>query len=394
MTAPHPCSTARRADPPSLYRHRPSGGGAMLKAGLGLPAACRPPVSLPVLLWRSFVEVLPLSSAELDGWRSRAEAIPDVELRRQALSSLRLKRFHADGGCVYATAAPAGPEREGLVRLIVAFQTISDYLDNLCDRGGSLDPEDFRRLHRAMSDAVDPAAPAGDYYSHHGKREDGGYLAALVETCRSGVAQLPGYGAVAPLAAELVGLYCDLQVHKHVAHERRVPRLTEWFAAHRDLAPEFDWWEFSAATGSTLGVFSLFGAALDRNLPNEAAGALRAAYFPWVGAVHILLDYLIDLEEDRQGGDLNFVAEYGSLDSAHRRIEWLAGRALDEVRSLPAARFHRLVVQGLVAMYLSDPKALRDASHRRFAARLTARSGAATGALHLASRAYRRRIAL
>ena len=345
------------------------------------------------MLWRSFVEVLPLSSAELEGWRSRAEAIPDSELRRQALASLQLKRFHADGGCVFATAAPAGPEREALVRLIVAFQTISDYLDNLCDRSGSLQPEDFRCLHQAMGDAVDPAAPARDYYARHGQRDDGGYLAALVETCRRAVAALPGYGAVASPVDELIGLYCDLQVHKHVAREQRVPRLTDWFDAHRDLAPELDWWEFSAATGSTLGCFSLFGAALDRDLQGEAARALRATYFPWVGAVHILLDYLIDLEEDRQGGDLNFVAEYGSHDIAHRRIEWLAGRALGEVRSLPAARFHRLVVQGLVAMYLSDPKALRDPSHRRFAARLTARSGAATGALHLASWAYRRRVA-
>ncbi len=346
--------------------------------------APRPPVSLPVLLWRSFAEVLPLSSRELDGWRERAEAMPDPELRRQALASLRLKRFHADGGCVYATGAPPGPEREGLVRLIVAFQTISDYLDNLCDRSGSLDPDEFARLHRAMTDAIAPAtAPTGPYDD----RDDGGYLPALVDACRREVAQLPGYPAVAPLVAGLVGLYCDLQVHKHVAHEERVPRLTEWAPAGGEL----DWWEFSAATGSTLGVFALFAAALDEDLPPEAATALKAAYFPWVGALHILLDYLIDLEEDREGGDLNFVAQYPSLDRAHRRIEWLVDRARMAVQALPAARFHRLVVQGLVAMYLSDPKARRN---RRFAARLSARAGPGTGALHVASRCYRRRVAL
>ncbi len=346
-----------------------------------------------MLLWRSFTRVLPLSSRELEGWRERASSIPDAELREQALASLALKRFHSDGGSVYATGAPPGPERERLVRLIVAFQTISDYLDNLCDRSGSLDPEDFRRLHRAMTDAVDPHAPRHDYYEHHEQREDGGYLPALVTTCQEAVADLPGYSAVAPDVLELVGLYCDLQVHKHVRVEEREPRLVAWHASHREPAADLEWWEFSAATGSTLGVFALFCAALDADVPPETVQQIRAAYFPWVGAVHILLDYLIDQAEDRHGGDLNFVAQYPSRGQAERRIEWLARRALGEVEQLPAARFHRLVIQGLVGMYLSDPKALRDPRHLRFAIRLTARTGWATSVLHAASRGYRLRAA-
>ena len=48
------------------------------------------------------------------------------------------------------------------------------------------------------------------------------------------------------------------------------------------------------------------------------------------------------------------------------------------------------MIQGLVGMYLSDPKALGDPRHRRFAWRLTARTGPAASVLHLASRTYRR----
>jgi len=349
--------------------------------------AVSPPVSMPVLLWRSFGQVLPLSATEVRGWRRRASAIPDPELRRQALASLRLKRFHADGGCVYATAAPRGPSQENLVRLIVALQTISDYLDNLCDRSGSLDPEDFRQLHRAMSDSVEPGAPLHDYYAHRSGREDGGYLADLVRTCQRCVAALPGYQTVARQVSELVELYSDMQVHKHVRREERVPRLTEWYGSRRG---DLDWWEFSAATGSTLGMFTLFQAALDGDVTPETTQQLRAAYFPWVCGLHILLDYLIDEEEDRRGGDLNFVGQYPSRERAYQRIELFAQRALRAAKRLPAARFHRLVIQGLVGMYLSDPKALRDPRHRRFAWRLTARTGPAASVLHLASRTYRR----
>jgi tetraprenyl-beta-curcumene synthase len=46
---------------------------------------------------------------------------------------------------------------------VVALQTISDYLDNLCDRRGSPTGR-FRQLHLAMTDALDPAGETHDYY--------------------------------------------------------------------------------------------------------------------------------------------------------------------------------------------------------------------------------------
>lgn len=334
--------------------------------------------------------MLPVCAAELERWRERAAEIPDPELRRQALASLATKRFHADGGSVYATAVPEQAARENLIRLIVAFQTISDYLDNLCDRSTSRDPEDFRTLHRAMADAVAVDPREADYYARHGESEDGGYLAELVETCRRGVSALPGYGVVAPLVAESVGLYSDLQVHKHVTPAERVPRLTEWFAAHGSEG--VDWWEFGAATGSTLGVFALFLAALDPELDADRARRIRDAYFPWICGLHILLDYLIDQEEDVEGGDLNFVAHYPSTDAAYARIELFARRALAAAGTLPDAAFHRLVVQGLIGMYLSDPKARGRARHAGFARRLTRRAGANATLFHWASRRYRRQV--
>src|SRR5579875_878201 len=81
-------------------------------------------------LYRLFKQVLPKARAELQMWTASANEIPDGTLRAQALSSLSQKRFHADGGCVYAAVDPEFTLP--LVRVIVALQTISDYLDNLC----------------------------------------------------------------------------------------------------------------------------------------------------------------------------------------------------------------------------------------------------------------------
>ena len=40
-------------------------------------------------------------------------------------------------------ALTAFGKRANAIKFIVAYQTISDYLDNLCDRSTSLDPDDF-----------------------------------------------------------------------------------------------------------------------------------------------------------------------------------------------------------------------------------------------------------
>lgn len=319
---------------------------------------------------RVYRDVLPGVHRELAGWRRMAEAIPDPELRRQALASMTAKRFHCEGGAVYAAAAPNPDARRGLIRLIVALQTISDYLDNLCDRSTSLNPADFRQLHQAMLDAVMPGGSVGDYYSCRREREDGGYLPALVRACQEEVARLPGYGAVVDEVRRLVALYADLQVHKHVAWSEREARLLAWWENYRSAHPELRWNEFAAATGSTLGMFALFLAATDPQVDGEAARRIVRTYFPWVCALHILLDYLIDQEEDRRGGDLNFVAYYRDAEEAAERLAFFARRAREAVRELPGSRFHRLIVDGLLGLYLSDKKVRRQRAVRAVSRRL------------------------
>lgn len=322
----------------------------------------RPTPNGPVAIARATPRLLRAVDQLLGGWHLRAAAIPDLELRRQAEASLCLKRFHCEGGAVYALAA--GARAAGAARFIVALQTISDYLDNLCDRSPAAGEPDFALLHTAMTEAVaspDPGAPPrsdpGRFYRLHPHREDGGYLDALVQTCRAEVAALaqPGREAFAAEAGHLVRLYCALQAYKHLP-EGREAAVRRWA---EDLAPEaqgLHWWETAAATGSTLGVFALFAAAARGPLEPALARRLRTAYFPWVTGLHILLDYWIDRAEDRVGGDMNFTFYYDGPAAGARRLRAFSRGALAAVAGLPAAGFHRAVVSGLPALYLADPK--------------------------------------
>lgn len=344
--------------------------------------------------------VLPEVGRHLHVWRAKAEKIPSPDLRAQALMSLQTKAFHSAGGGLYGLLA--GERREEAIRFIVAYQTISDYLDNLCDRSVSLDPDDFRLLHTAMLHALTPESAAGSspvgapeeeadcYYRLREEQDDGGYLATLVATCRGVLSDLPDYGVIAPHLHELAAYYCDLQVFKHIQPDERIPVMQAWFADHREALPPMSWYEFSACSGSTLGIFALVAYALGQGCDAALARAVKEAHFPWVQGLHILLDYLIDQAEDRDGGDLNFCAYYPNEAEMVARLSYFYSQANAGIAELPHPGFHRLINQGLLGIYGSDPKVRRQKQVSRAVRRLMRRGGVASCFFYLGCRAYRR----
>ncbi|PYZ98759.1 tetraprenyl-beta-curcumene synthase [Alteribacter lacisalsi] len=316
------------------------------------------------LLFQIYKKVLPEVKNQLKEWRSIAEEIPDPELRSQALMSIDEKAFHCKGGAVYALLA--GKQRGEAIRFIVAYQIACDYLDNLCDRSTSLNPEDFRAIHESLSDALTPGAPARDYYRFRKENEDGGYLSALVRTCQEAAGKFAAYNTVQEANIELASLYGDLQVHKHVTPAERVGRLEAWFEKHRSKVPEMSWYEFSACAGSTLGIFCLTSySAGNKELTTADAERIKDGYFPWLQGLHIMLDYYIDQEEDEREGDLNFCSYYESENKMISRLGEFYRQSGSGIELLPDKRFHRFIRKGLIAIYLSDDKVKKDRIFRQ-----------------------------
>ncbi|CAM5414837.1 tetraprenyl-beta-curcumene synthase [Bacillus safensis FO-36b] [Bacillus safensis subsp. safensis] len=131
-------------------------------------------------------------------------------------------------------------------------------------------------------------------------------LHALVRTCREDVlTRVRHYPIIQPYLHTLCDYYSDLQVHKHVVPHERVPRRANVRQYEKDL-PKMEWYEFSACADQTLGIFCLVAYALQPDFTEKQAKQIYESYFPYIQGLHILLDYLIDQEEDRLGGDLNF----------------------------------------------------------------------------------------
>ncbi len=299
------------------------------------------------VLLRRFITTIPTVKNELRGWAKLAAHVPNP-LRSQALASIELKAFHCVGGSVYAHYP--GVDTLTMIRLIVAFQTISDYLDNLCDRLDVDNPDAFRRLHTSVIHALTPGASLHDYYELYPYSEDT-YLPSLVQTCQDILGQIPYYSQYQAYSLDLAENYCELQVLKHVAEGGADLLRTR---ADTNGDDRLEWNEWAAACGSTLGIFLLF--ALSYRPSNAEEEAILAAYFPWIQGLHILLDYLIDLAEDRESGDLNFITFYPTEEARDRSLYKFAQQSKVLARNLPVSGFHRTVVDGLIALYGSDPK--------------------------------------
>jgi len=347
-----------------------------------------PPTTLFTLTPKIFLQVRPCVHEYLKGWIERAAVIPNAELRKQALASIDTKTFHCEGGAVYGLLA--GDRYPEAIRFIVAYQTISDYLDNLCDRSTSLNPDDFRVLHTSLNHALTPTAGIDDYYRLRDERDDGGYLASLVNTCQTALAELPAYRQIAPYLLELAADYCDLQVYKHVRKEERLSLMQAWFEEKRAVLPPMEWYEFAACCGSTVGIFCLVAQTYNEDCTDELMKNLKNAYFPWVQGLHILLDYLIDQDEDCRGGDLNFCSYYKDYETMIFRLSHFYRQANVSISRLPYASFHRMINQGMLGMYLADNKVYRQREVRRAARKMIFLGGPGSLFFYLICWLYRR----
>ncbi|GAB6174319.1 tetraprenyl-beta-curcumene synthase family protein [Paradesulfitobacterium aromaticivorans] len=344
--------------------------------------------SNPVLIYRFVKKVFPLVKKELARWQLAAESIPEQGLREQALASIKTKAFHCQGGSIYALYP--GVNTAKTVEFIVAYQTISDYLDNLVDSVDVEDEQAFAQLHLAMTEALDPHADLSDYYLYYPYREDGGYLNSLIKTCQGYVASLPSYDNIKSEIVWLASLYAKLQTYKHLALAVREQKMLEWIEPHLTRYPEISAWEFAAATGSTLGVYCLAAVACDESITVPQVRKIKEAYFPWISGLHILLDYFIDLTEDKESNQLNFVAYYQSSHEMGERLQSFLLNSLDEADQLNYPRFHRAVIQGLLGMYLSDPKT-SESEIKHVSKQVLAASGTGVRLLHRMCLELRRR---
>ncbi|MGE5527263.1 MAG: DUF2600 family protein [Methanosarcina sp.] len=307
---------------------------------------------------RYWLEVYPAARAAQRRFRVAAETIPEPLLREDALAAHREKGSNSKGLAALAVLAPRC-HRTDVARSLVAYQLMLDYLDGVSERPTEDPVANGLRLHRAFEVALDPAADHDDYYAFAPAREDGGYLVALIETCRAPLAGLPAYAAVhEPLLRQAL-LGRESQALNHALQTQPIEaRLAAWAgqtASEAGLEDPFEWWELvAAAAASSLSIGALLALAADPRATPADAARVEAAYFPWAGGLNALLDSLVDVDEDAEAA--SHLRRYASFELAAERLGTIAAAARERVSALPDGELHEAILAAMGALYLAHPE--------------------------------------
>ena len=194
-----------------------------------------------------------------------------------------------------------------MVRAQVAFQAIYDCVDSLAEQPHPEPVRNGRQLHSALTESVRAHPRDVDFYACRGRRRTRDISHALVSACRTAVARLPSCSPEREMlvAAERIVSYQSLNLGES---QGGLAGLMEWATAETLPGSEMRGGRPAASAGSSLGVFALLAIAADQDVDEGHASAVAAAYFPWIGSLHSLLDSLVDAAEDAAEGQPNLLS--------------------------------------------------------------------------------------
>src|SRR5580658_8672334 len=264
-----------------------------------------------------WLTIAPAARGELERWRDYALSIPDPVLKTHALQKLSSEALNSEGATIFALLAPKANRRR-LIRLIVAYQTMYDYLDAVNEEPAFSPLRDGLQLHRALLNTIQAGTLQTDYYANHDERDDGGYLNALVGACRDTLSALPSTAVIIPALTLAIRRCSEAQAHNHAGAVEGREQLIYW-SEKQAPSSEYLWWELAAAGVSSLALHALLAASATPRMTSYEAQRIGAAYFPSVCAISALLDSLIDLERDANTTNHRFAANYASSDQAAER---------------------------------------------------------------------------
>jgi tetraprenyl-beta-curcumene synthase len=306
---------------------------------------------------RYWLGIFPQVAYEVRHWRRQAQRIPDPVLRGHALDTQRSERGNLEGAAAFAVLVPRS-HRTKVVRASLAFQIAYDYLDTLAEQPCRDPVANSRRLHLALLSALDATATQPDYHEliSCGSHDDDGYVESLVMACREALAELPSYPVVEAAAIRAVRRMVAYQSLNHNPCGE-TQALARWASSLTPPGTGLRWWETAAGAASSLTLFPLIAAAARPMLDVDEMAATERAYFPWIGALNLLLDSFIDQVADFESGHHSLVDHYDSLEQAAERLGVIAARAMQATESVPESTQHALILAAMTSFYLSAPAA-------------------------------------
>lgn len=302
-------------------------------------------------------------SGEVNAWRCVASTIPDSAIRTDALDAIDGKRSNIDGAGMFSILPLL--RRWPLLRLLVAYEILGDFLDSVSERGAAAGLENGRQLHLAFTEALQPDVPISDYYRFHPWQEDGGYLRLLVESCRAVCRLLPSYVTVGPTLLKAASRVQVQAINHELDPDARATALQAWVGEEFEERLGLLWFELAGSSSAWISVLALLALAAEPSRRPAEADQTYSAYF-WVCLAATVLDSYVDREDDADKGDHSYFGYYCDDEDGVDRAREIVERAAREAGALREGHRHMVIVACMVALYMSKDNVLRpEARHAR-----------------------------
>jgi tetraprenyl-beta-curcumene synthase len=260
-----------------------------------------------------------------------------------------------------------------LLRGLVAYEIILEFLDNLNERTANVGLMNAFQLHLALIEALDPGRAISDYYCYHPYREDGGYLRALVETCRAACASMSGYPMVRGLTIREATRAKVLAVNHDPDANRRDMELELWARQWFPGESAYSWFELTGAATSSLVIHMLLAYAADATASESDIEGSHSVYFPGLSLLTTMLDSYVDRPVDELNEEHSYISHYYSEEIAVQRLCQIIQLVLAQAQGLRYGHRHVVIAAAMIAMYLSSDSAREPA--RRVTTRQLAHAG-------------------
>jgi tetraprenyl-beta-curcumene synthase len=296
------------------------------------------------------VSLVTYARREIRRWANAAAAIPDPTLRRLATQAIAVDASNAEAAAAFASMTPRHVRRAA-VELLVVHQILLDYVDMLGER---LTAEQLQ-LGLAIGQALPSAiARPGSRVDLDALGDDGGYLAALIVCCRSGLWRCPSASVVQEHAEVAAARLAHGLAHTHTAARSGViADLRNWSTKQQGVGG-YAWWEIAAGSNSNLALLALLAAASDPLTTHGDVAAITSAYWPHVCVLSTLLDSLVDYECDEAGDNFSFVSRYPDAGAMREALIHATRLSLAAVRPLRHNRAHTMIVSGVAGYYAAS----------------------------------------
>lgn len=297
---------------------------------------------------------LPNALRELSLIEKEIGKIENTILRNTAIDSL----YSAREDCICYSVFETFPnvDKKNCSKFISSLVALTSYLNSLCSRKELLGSGCAEALYGSFLDAVTNTETQSNYYTKCPYKNDGGYLAFLVNRCRDSVNQLPFPGLVKDEIKEYGEKYCSFFTNTFSSKNDIYGSAMSWAEPSYNKYGLITCMEYSAGCSNLSLIFALFTEGFNKDSNSEIVSNIVNFYFPWVNSLYALMDSYICLQSNYEIDTIkiNFCKRYINQKVCENRLHYFYKMVIENLDIVSNSNYHYCFIDLFISRFLTD----------------------------------------